>query len=233
MGEYYIWANVSKKQYICPCDFRYGNKYMESSWNNNDFLKVLYALLDSDWAGDQIIWIGDETEITEENINPVVAEIYRQEYGMTDQIIRTAPGFDAMDMYQNLCKYFVEAKEEVSEEIELMKKNNDFSSNIFDVDPVHPYEGLFLRKGKSFIYSVNETKHEFYNQTMTRQTDYYDGKAHVAELDPLPCLMGWGRAAHGKCLGKWIGDIISVSDIKPDEHKYTDITSYDFWNRVS
>lgn len=30
MGEYYNWINVDKKEYICPGDFDYGNKFHES-----------------------------------------------------------------------------------------------------------------------------------------------------------------------------------------------------------
>ncbi len=30
MGEYYNWVNVDKKEYICPADFDYGNKFHES-----------------------------------------------------------------------------------------------------------------------------------------------------------------------------------------------------------
>lgn len=30
MGEYFIWVNADKKEYIDPYDFDYGNKFRES-----------------------------------------------------------------------------------------------------------------------------------------------------------------------------------------------------------
>ena len=60
MGEYYQWVNVDKKEYISPVDFGYGSKRWQTLHVGNDFLCALYKLLATDWAGDHIIWLGDE-----------------------------------------------------------------------------------------------------------------------------------------------------------------------------
>lgn len=60
MGEYFIWINTDKKEYLDPYDFDYGNKFWESMTRQSEVLCALYALLDSDWKGCRIGWIGDE-----------------------------------------------------------------------------------------------------------------------------------------------------------------------------
>lgn len=67
MGEYYDWVNIDKKEYICPCDFGLGNKLHETAFAGNHFLGALYNLLSSDWKGDAIVFLGDETHITEKD----------------------------------------------------------------------------------------------------------------------------------------------------------------------
>ena len=54
MGEYFIWVNVDKKEYIDPYDFDYGNKFREYMTRQSEVLCALYALLASDWKGCRI-----------------------------------------------------------------------------------------------------------------------------------------------------------------------------------
>ena len=65
MGEYYDWVNIDKKEYICPSDFDLGNKLHESASAGNQFRGALYNLLSTDWSGDSIVFLGDQTNITE------------------------------------------------------------------------------------------------------------------------------------------------------------------------
>ena len=44
MGEYYNWINVDKKEYICPGDFDYGNKFHESMHKDSIPLHALHIL---------------------------------------------------------------------------------------------------------------------------------------------------------------------------------------------
>lgn len=65
MGEYYDWVNVDKKQYLCPCDFNLGSKYMESAWWDYNILGALYSLLSKEWKGDRVLFLGDYFTVTE------------------------------------------------------------------------------------------------------------------------------------------------------------------------
>ena len=75
MGEYYDWVNIDKKEYICPSDFDLGNKLHESAFAGNHFLGALYNLLSADWKGDSIVFLGDQTNITEKDTNPVLRRL--------------------------------------------------------------------------------------------------------------------------------------------------------------
>ena len=65
MGEYYNWVNINKKEYIAPCDFGLGSKIYGAVVADNQLLGALYDLLSSDWKGDMIVFLGAETNITE------------------------------------------------------------------------------------------------------------------------------------------------------------------------
>jgi hypothetical protein len=76
MGEYYSWVNINKKEYIAPCDFGLGSKLLGSVVADNQLLGALYDLLSSDWNGDMIVFLGDETNITENEKNPVLRKLH-------------------------------------------------------------------------------------------------------------------------------------------------------------
>lgn len=80
MGQYYIIANVDKKQYLKPCDFDCGDKLIEFIYSDSNMFPALCLLLadgngrgggdfrtlkeDTDsligsWAGDRIVIAGD------------------------------------------------------------------------------------------------------------------------------------------------------------------------------
>ena len=65
MGEYYSWVNVDKKEYFCPDEFGCGNKLHESMGKDSLPLSVLHSLLEDEWKGCRILWLGDECTIPE------------------------------------------------------------------------------------------------------------------------------------------------------------------------
>ena len=78
MGEYYNWINVDKKEYICPGDFDYGNKFHESMHKDSIPLHALHILLANEWRGDRILWFGDECPVSEHFPNAVIQILYAQ-----------------------------------------------------------------------------------------------------------------------------------------------------------
>lgn len=188
MGEYYNWINVDKREYICPADFDYGNKFCESIHKDSIPLCALHTLLNDEWKGDHVLWFGDECSVFNSHSSNIIRTLYAQsvKFGY--------PG-DAFDMicetYKNVSGLFKEAEEETN-----------------------PFEGLFVKRGKKYKYTINHTKKVYYSLDETAVL--YSDHTRSDFLDPLPILMGYGRVTDP---GEWIGDIIGVSDQRPKEYE--------------
>ncbi len=91
--------------------------------------------------GDSIVFLGDQTNITDKDTNPVLRRLSseRQTWG--------EPGYDAdyvTETYRCVSGLFKEAETEVRQGIDYMLKSNDFSYNPCGVRKEAPYEGLFV-----------------------------------------------------------------------------------------
>lgn len=213
MGEYYNWINVDKREYFHPSDFGYGSKYLESMHKESEPLLALHCLLNDEWKGDHILWFGDERSVLKQSSNSVIQTLYAQsvEFGYPE---------DAFDMicesYRNVSCLFKEAEEEVRTYINMdladYKKEGKLDHfNEYGIDFENPFEGMFLKTGRRFEFTINHSKKIYYS---LNETDilFPDHTKNVYS-DPLPSLMGYGRVA-GE--GKWLGDIIGVSDQRPE-----------------
>lgn len=213
MGEYYDWVNVDRKEYICPNDFDLGNKSHESMGRGNVLLRALRELLSREWKGDHVLFLGDESPIPADTEN----ETLRILYGHTVQAGYPGHALETMlDTYRNVSGLFKQAETEVRQEIlyYLEDRNSDapILSNEYGVDPADPFAGLFLREGRDLRYTINHSKRVCYSFDQTRilQLD----RTANDRSDPLPLLMmfgGWGSET-----GAWTGDVIGVSDEKPE-----------------
>ena len=213
MGEYYNWVNVDKKEYICPGDFDYGNKFHESMHKDSVPLHALHSLLIDEWKGDRILWFGDECPVPEQSSNNVIRELYAQTKAFG------YPG-DAFDMicesYRNVSCFFREAEKDVREEIgyyldEYRETGKLDNYNEYGIDLENPYEGLFLKTGRRYRFTINDTKKIYY---ALDETDIlFQDHTKNDFSDPLPILMGYGRVTEP---GEWLGDLIGVSDQRPE-----------------
>lgn len=215
MGEYYNWINVDKKEYICPGDFDYGNKFHESMHKDSIPLHALHILLANEWRGDRILWFGDECPVSEHFPNAVIQILYAQsaEFGHPGDV------FDMIyESYRNVSCLFKEAEKDVREEIgyylEDYKKTGRLEHyNEYGIDPEHPYDGLFLKNARRYKYTINRTKKVYYSLD---ETDIlFQDHTKNDFSDPLPILMGYGRVTEP---GEWLGDIIDVSDSRPERY---------------
>ena len=63
--------------------------------------------------------------------------------------------------------------------------------NEYGVDLTNPFEGLFVKRGKRYKYTINHTKKVYYSLDETAVL--YPDHMRSDFLDPLPILMGYGR----------------------------------------
>ena len=216
MGEYYSWVNIDKKEYISPHDFDLGNKLHESSLVGNHLLGALYELLSSDWEGDAIVFLGDQTETEKDNANIVLRRLFleKQMWGQA--------GYDmdyVYERYKCISGLFKAAEKEVRFEIDGMIKYNDFEFNCYRVKPDDPYEGLFVRDTTSFRFIINHSKKEFYDIERTKPV-YDKDDVLIGRIDPLPILMAFPGTCAEQCTGLWLGDKIEASnELPPKDYK--------------
>lgn len=210
MGEYFNWVNVDRKEYISPGDFDFGSKRTESSGRDNPVLCALRELLSKEWKGNHIFFMGDEKLIPEDTQNETLQILYNHvaEYNSGD-------AFDTVyETYKNVSGLFMSAEPEVRKEIEFyiddLKSGASLMCNEYEIDFKEPFKGLFLRKGRSFRYTINHTKKIYYS--FEKAKILYLDHTESDYADPLPLLMGYGRSTDD---GAWLGDIIGVADEIP------------------
>lgn len=209
MGEYFNWVNVDKKEYLCPADFDLGNKLHESMYRGNAILSALHSLLSSEWRGDRILFLGDECKMP---IDPKyeVLQILDNETRQR----KTGHYYDTVvENYRNVSCLFKEAEAEVRQGIDYYIKKLGNSSTVshdtneYGINIDHPFDGLFLKCGKNYRYTINYTKKVYYSLDFTKILHL--DRSENSNADPLPLLMGYGRSAS---LGSWLGDRIGVAD---------------------
>lgn len=213
MGEYYKWVNIDKKEYIDPFSFDYGGKILNSSGCGNHCLRALYELLSEEWQGDRILFLGDYFELPEDPQSGVFKTVYEQ----AAKAGQSTKGFifDFIeDYYRDVSCLFKAAepyvKEGIDNDIEHIKNGDSFGINRYRIDPENPYEGLFLKEGRDFRFTVNHTKKVCYSSDSVR---LFIDETEESGLDPLPLLLACGDTS---VLGPWLGDIIGVSDEIPE-----------------
>ena len=207
VGEYYSWVNVDKKQYIQPVDFDQGSKLFESSSVSNPLFGALNSLLDNEWKGNHIAFIGDYA-VVPENPNNETLKILVSGMQSTN-VDRDIDGY-ITDAFQNVSGLFKASEPDVRPEIEWMVEHDDFECNYYHVDRADPFKGLFGRDLAFFRYVINRSRKEFFDTRKTREW--------FVDSNPLIILLSYGRdASWYRYSGLWLGDIIEVSDIMPSE----------------
>lgn len=87
-------------------------------------------------------------------------------------------------------------------------------NNEYGIDAEKPFEGLFLKDGMDFRYTVNHTRKVCYSFDGTKIL--YRDNTESDYVDPLPILMAYGRVTD---TGIRVGDVIGVADEIPDGYE--------------
>ena len=259
MGQYFMWLNPVKGEYIQPVDFDHGSKRRESSWVGCELLDALFTLMASDWKEDPIVWIGDDyTELHNES-NPTLQ--------ITEKICGSEPFDYAISVFKNVsCQFSSCDKRDVvtnAFHIEILKKyglDEDDISQYFDscCEKYGPFsygnsfyeikykdnfeefaqfmagyledKGMFARKANSYHLIINCTKKEFINTENIIPDNGY-------RYNPFPALMikedGRYRLrehSENDCCGKWLGDEIHISnDISDVPDDFIEVSNKYTW----
>lgn len=227
MGVYYSWVNMDRREFIQCGDFDDSRcKLYQTIWYDCMGLRAFCTLLNKEWRGQRIIYLGDEWEPEGDHGNSTVAQLI-EEHRIWNQ-----PGylFDYVEEnFHDITPVFAETEDSLRSEIEyVLEAQKDERNPYRDYDPYHvdpkdPFHGLFERKLIDFRYVVNETKGEFLDREKAQNS-----KGHL--VNPLPLLLAYVPFEEEPFLGKWIGDRLWTTDeLPPGELKdMTDIYLVDF-----
>lgn len=212
MSEDYYWINVDRKEYLCPVDFDLSCHNHGSMYRENDCLRALRELLTTEWKGSHVAFLGEYCKAPKNIAEDLFQVILKQadELGYPGDIFNTM-----CDSYRNVSCLFAGAEEMVREDIGyflLELRDGRFEPyNEYGIDPANPFDGLFLREGKTFKYTLNHTKRVGYSldETIIR----YQCGLEAEYSDPLPVLLGCGD--HTPEPGPWLGDIIDAANELP------------------
>lgn len=108
MGQYYIIANIDKREYINPFDFDSGAKICEWSYAYADPVVVFMRLMLDRWKGDRVYVVGDYAEADEPD-----AAWYS---AYTDAVYQIHPGSKSKlyNLVRKNCRQLTPFKEDIS-----------------------------------------------------------------------------------------------------------------------
>ncbi|MDO4870452.1 MAG: hypothetical protein Q4A65_09245 [Bacillota bacterium] len=185
MGQYFMWLNPVKGEYIDPFDFHHGGKRRESAWVGCKILDALFTLMSNEWKGDPIVWIGDDYARLHDENNPVLR--------ITERICGSEPYDYAIDHFKNVSCQFSNCDKSnvVTEEfhIDTLKKyglekeeinryfdrcDETYGTSYYECKHPDNYEesvqfladylekkGMFNREANSYHLIINNTKKEY------------------------------------------------------------------------
>lgn len=174
-------------------------------------------MLSKRWAGDHILFLGDERSVQQDTENQVLYTLYKQSV----EVNLPGDAFDTViETYRNLSGLFKATENVVRQEITYYLDYAKCSIpriNEYGIDIERPFYGLFELEECDFKYTVNHSKKIAYSFEKTKILNLDD--IEYENVDPLPILMAYGRSGEN---GAWLGDIIGVTDELPEGYTLLD-----------
>ena len=204
MGQYYVIANVDKRQQMLPFDYDNGLKLLEWSYDRNRMVMALMNLLSGEWKGDRVYIVGDYADLSNPD-EPYCATLCK----VMDELGISEDGY----LHNFACKEFLRVLPE--EEIKLGWPFDD-SGYAPRADLRAPTEN----RGYRYIYNhatrqVIDLKH--------CPIEEQSGES-VMKIAPLPLLLAMGNGRGGgdyqrghigyELVGSWCETVTSIEATK-------------------
>ena len=251
MGQYFMWINPVKKQFFTGHDFSDGTKRREIAYVGSPTLDVLYTLMDNEWKGDPIAWIGDDyTRLFNESNQTLkviesICGAFPYDFAIT-HFVNVAIDFEKsnsewmVDTYnQNQYEYLNLSKEDADRFFSIDEMFSGREMTFYNPDWDRKAEivkllkekGFFARKSEHYRYIINHSKKEFIDRKSIKPDE------HNTRYDPFPALMIKEDDSEEPRVNKvdnycglWLGDDIIVSNDSADVHpNYEDASNKYIW----
>lgn len=255
MGQYFMWLNPVKKEYMQPIDFDHGSKRRESSWVGCALLDALFTLMANEWRNDPIVWIGDDYSVLHNENNrtlKIVENIcgaYPHDYAVEHfknvacqfancnkrEIIEDFFHEDLLLNYgidkNDISQYFEKCDDGEADSLYQCKYQDNYEDFAQFMIKYLERKGMFNRKVETYRLIINNTKKEYIN------TDIIIPNQNGYKYNPFPTLMikeddsndPYKYPDNCYC-GRWLGDSISVGiddDILSGD--YIDVSNKYIW----
>lgn len=207
-GQYYIWANPDKREYID--DEPFGDSGFALGCSTavaQPMTDAACTMIAGPWHGDTVIYVGDYW--TEDSYDD---ERSRRLFAKFDGY----PYEDILSRFGNVTGRFHEARGHRCSDYLHSEERGD----IFDEE----YTGPFDLRVRSWRYAVNRTRHEFVDRRQGPISNVYrwHGRYEFMRIDPTVLLYAMGPV-DDEWGGRWCSDLVDMSDNAP-EQGYRDVT---------
>lgn len=210
MGEYFMWANPKKKEWIEANVFsEFGFMFGIASKLGDRYTDAACTLMAGPWSGDPVLFIGDY-------FNPEKESPVGKLFG----------GYP----YETVLDSFVDVSSLFSDSRGLMRAVYGDAPNSDEV----PYDGLFELDVHHYRYAVNKTRGEYVdrNRAPVDSVCLVDGAYSWFRIDPIPLLLSPCDDVEEEWRGRWCcGEVAMCDEIPEGSFKDVTVNSCSWWNR--
>lgn len=207
-GQYYIWANPDKREYIDDEPFEGTGFALGCSVAvGQQMTDAACTMIAGPWYGDTVIYVGDywtEDSFADERSRKLFAKFDGYPYE------------DILSRFENVTGHFDEARgHKYGDYLHFEERGDVFGK---------PYTGPFDLRARSWCYAVNRTRREFVDRRQGPIFNVYrrHGRYEFTRIDPTVLLYAMGTVDE-EWSGRWCGDLVDLSDDAPGE-SYRNVT---------
>ena len=208
MGEYYLWANPRRREFISHAPFEdFGFMMSCASAQPCTTTDAACTMIATAWHGDPVVFVGDYWDSF-----PPRDESGRRISALFDGY----PYEDVICRFSDVTGHFPESRGKSHPGSVLVSGDDEQ-----DV----PYDGPYDLDVRHFRFAVSETRHEFVDRGQAPVQSVYqvpNGNYCWFRTDPIPTLFSPDFGPDGWC-GHWCLDLVNMTDVRP-EHGYRDVT---------
>ena len=208
MGEYYLWANPRRREFISHAPFEdYGFMMSCASTQPCTTTDAACTMIEAAWHGDPVVFVGD----------------YWGSFPPRDESERQIAALFDGYAYEDVVSRFSDVTGHFSESRGKNHPGSVLAGDSGEQDV--PYGGQYDLEVRHYRYAMSETRHEFVDREQAPVQSVYqapNGEYRWFRTDPIPTLFSPDFGPDGWC-GRWCLDLVNMTDVRP-EHGYRDVT---------
>ncbi len=219
MSEYFMWVNPAKKEkLVCDAFGDFGFMLSCSMCTTTTTTRAVETLLTGPWKGELVVYLGDYFDYDEswKQNNPTLVPFFDPTHQDYDLDFIGNPYEIALNCYKDIGGRFKESR---GREYTEYWDGEQWEDRVYD--------GPFDLMVKDFRYALNHDMKEYVSLDVSWDKCRTSSETVSKDAldDPLPKLL-CARARPGLLMGRWAGNLISVSNDCPQEYKYLDWKKY-------